>query len=43
MDKLRLTSVYLLVFQQIEIDEYMDWKVQQPVVRFYGVTTVRSN
>ncbi|KAI8637673.1 DNA polymerase family B-domain-containing protein [Parasitella parasitica] len=27
-----------LVFQQIEIDEYMDWKAQQPVVRFYGVT-----
>lgn len=30
----------LLVFQQIEADEYMDWGSRKPVVRFYGVTEV---
>ncbi|KAG0246374.1 DNA-directed DNA polymerase delta [Mortierella sp. GBA43] len=31
---------YLLhvVFQQMEVDEYMDYKAQMPVVRFYGIT-----
>ncbi|KAI8146145.1 DNA polymerase family B-domain-containing protein [Fennellomyces sp. T-0311] len=28
-----------LVFQQIEADDYMDYKARKPVVRFYGVTT----
>ncbi|KAG2195815.1 hypothetical protein INT47_010025 [Mucor saturninus] len=28
-----------VVFQQIEIDEYMDYNINQPVVRFYGITT----
>lgn len=31
---------FLLVFQQIEMDDYMDFKIKRPVVRFYGITMV---
>ncbi|KAI8336982.1 DNA polymerase family B-domain-containing protein [Chlamydoabsidia padenii] len=27
-----------IVFQQIEMDDYMDYKIKRPVVRFYGIT-----
>ncbi|CAO3647176.1 unnamed protein product [Cunninghamella blakesleeana] len=27
-----------LVFQQIEIDDFMDFQAKQPVIRFYGIT-----
>ncbi|SAM06965.1 hypothetical protein [Absidia glauca] len=27
-----------IVFQQIEMDDYMDFKIKRPVVRFYGIT-----
>jgi DNA polymerase delta subunit 1 len=34
------SNIEQIVFQQIEIDEYMDYNVHQPVVRFYGITAV---
>ncbi|KAI8977005.1 DNA polymerase family B-domain-containing protein [Mycotypha africana] len=27
-----------IVFQQIEVDDYFDWNVKEPVIRMYGVT-----
>lgn len=35
-----LYEFQLLVFQQIEADEYMDAASHTPVVRFYGITEV---
>ncbi|KAG2237692.1 DNA polymerase family B-domain-containing protein [Thamnidium elegans] len=32
-----------IVFQQIEIDDYMDYTAHQPVVRFYGITTAGNS
>jgi hypothetical protein len=29
-----------LVFQQIEADEYIDYRINRPVIRFFGVTNV---
>lgn len=32
-----------LVFQQLELDEYMDYNAGKPVVRFYGVTAAGNS